>query len=368
MPCPIILANAGTPLMWASMLHMLIGNAVLGAIEARILTQFFKAPAGKTMGLMIPANYVSAFLGSFLINTTLVQSVPLNLYNAWRFIWLMVAAMYYLTLAIEWPFIAFAFRGTSRALRKSIISSLTVQTATYVPLFLWYYLASGVSLYTTMNIVPLSDISLPQNVHLYYISPTDGSVKSRSLTNPPEQTLFDLKSRNKDDRLFVQKSPDNPTTWDLFARLETEQYDKPNLVLISKSFTTSAAPDFRSTIDKPSIGSTDMNFGPAASFASAHPGPWYFSSGYWPVEGLFASNSTTDARFAFSLETPFAAWRIRNATHLPSDHLIFQLGDNQICILDPATKRIALITQARGPIVTLTTPTSTRPAITRPTE
>jgi len=366
MLCPIILANAGTPLMWFTFLHMLIGNAVLGLIEAGLLTRVFKAPPGKTTALMILANYVSAFLGSFLINTAFVQSFHLNLYNAWRFIWLMVAVMYLLTLAIEWPFIALAFRGTGHWLRKSITASLFVQTATYVPLFLWYYFASGVSLYTTMNIVPLSDIPLPQNVHLYYISPTDGSVKSRSLTNPPEQTLFALQSHNKDDRLFVQKSPDNPATWDLFARLETEQYDKPNLVLISKAFTTSAAPDWRSTVEHPSIEPTHMNLGRAAQLGSAATSPWQYWSGFWPVEGLHATNSTTGTRFAFALETPFAAWSVRNATHLPSDHLIFQLGDNQICILDPATKKIALITQARGPIVTLTT--STRPAITRPTE
>lgn len=40
-------------------------------------------------------------------------------------------------------------------------------------------------------------------------------------------------------------------------------------------------------------------------------------------------------------------------TPLPNDYVVFQLGDNQICILEPGTKRIALLTKGRGPAVVI---------------
>gem|GEM_PF-5709571 len=35
------------------------------------------------------------------------------------------------------------------------------------------------------------------------------------------------------------------------------------------------------------------------------------------------------------------------------DFVVFQLGDNQICILQPLEKKLALITHGKGPIVAL---------------
>lgn len=33
----VVLANAGTPLMWAGMLHLVIGNAIIGIAEGALL-------------------------------------------------------------------------------------------------------------------------------------------------------------------------------------------------------------------------------------------------------------------------------------------------------------------------------------------
>jgi hypothetical protein len=56
---------------------------------------------------------------------------------------------------------------------------------------------------------------------------------------------------------------------------------------------------------------------------------------------------------SFSFETPFVAWSVRNATHLPSDRILFQLGDDQICVYDPEKKEIALLAEGRGPIAVM---------------
>ncbi len=40
---------------------------------------------------------------------------------------------------------------------------------------------------------------------------------------------------------------------------------------------------------------------------------------------------------------------VRNATHLPGDAVLFQLGRDQICVLDPVRRQVALLARGRGP-------------------
>ncbi len=44
---------------------------------------------------------------------------------------------------------------------------------------------------------------------------------------------------------------------------------------------------------------------------------------------------------------------IRNAVQLPSDKALFQLGENQICVFDPATRQVALLWRGRGPVAVM---------------
>ena len=51
------------------------------------------------------------------------------------------------------------------------------------------------------------------------------------------------------------------------------------------------------------------------------------------------------------VHAPFVQWRIRNGTHIAGDYGVFLLGKDQICIMDPEKKRIALIARGFGPVV-----------------
>jgi hypothetical protein len=42
-------ANAGMALMWAGMLHLVIGNALIGLLEGVLLGRFFGVPSGKAI-------------------------------------------------------------------------------------------------------------------------------------------------------------------------------------------------------------------------------------------------------------------------------------------------------------------------------
>jgi hypothetical protein len=96
-----------------------------------------------------------------------------------------------------------------------------------------------------------------------------------------------------------------------------------------------------------------FNIGDVSRLGTAGKSGWRFWSGFWALEGLNGENAKDGRRLHLSLETPFLEWYIRNATQLPGDQVVFQLGRDQICILDPDAKKIALLARGWGPIVAI---------------
>jgi hypothetical protein len=344
-------ANAGTPLMWAGMLHLVFGNALIGLGEGLLLAWLFSVPKAKSVSVMILANYASAWVGGLFIRGAIVHALPMDLSNGWRWFWVMVAVTYCMTLLLEWPFIAWCFRGTPDWLRRSARATLVTQSASYVLLFGWYWMASGTSLYTKMNVVAPADLSLPESVLVYFIAPADGNVYRRQLAGGGEQKIFELHSTDRNDRLFVRPSTTDTNRWDLVARLDTKDRRDARFVDVLTNLLVEAAPDWRSRhTDPPQYEGTWFSFGKVQGIGSVTNSQWEFWAGFWPVEGLRASNKATSERTRFSYETPFGAWTVRNAVHLPSDKVLFQFGDDQICVFDPVSRRVALLWHGRGPV------------------
>lgn len=341
-------ANAGTPLMWAGMLHLVFGNTLIGLLEGFLLGCMFRVPRGKAIVAMIAANYTSAWLGGLLIRGAIVKALHMDLTNAWMWFWIMVAVTYCLTLLLEWPFVAWGFRGTQGWLKRSVRGSLVVQSVSYILLFGWYWMASGTSLYTETRIVAPGDLSLPESVMVYFIAPSDGNVYQRRLTGAAEQKVWELRSTNGKDRLFVRPSTLDPNRWDLMARLKTGD-GNPKLVTILTNLLVETAPDWRST----HYEGMPPNFGKVQRLGSAANSEWKFWAGFWPVEGLQASREGTGEQLRLSYETPFGAWTVRNAVHLPTDKVLFQLGGDQICGFDPERRRVALLWRGRGPVAVI---------------
>ncbi|HQC42513.1 MAG TPA: hypothetical protein PLV91_03470 [Verrucomicrobiota bacterium] len=347
-------ANTGTPLIWATGLHLFYGNALIGLGEGLLLARLFSLPKGKCVTAMIVANYASAWLGVVLIQGAIVDALPMDLNNGWMWFWVMVVATYCMTLLVEWPFIAQRFRGTQAQgwFRRSVRASLVVQSASYILLFGWYWLASDISLYTRMDIVAPADLALPESVHVYFISPADGNVYKRQLTGGSGQKIFELNSTERYDRLFVRPNITDSNRWDLVAHLDGYG---AHLVDVLTNMMVEAAPERRSssyTGTPLNEGTTLRNSGGAQRLGSATNSHWKFWAGFWPmpIEGLEASNETTGESVRFSYDTPFGAWRVQNTFHLPSDKALFQLGDDQICAFDPVRRQVALLWKGRGPV------------------
>jgi hypothetical protein len=105
---------------------------------------------------------------------------------------------------------------------------------------------------------------------------------------------------------------------------------------------------------------------PASALGAALRSDWEFWPGYWPIEGLRGVNKSGDTR-QIALETPFAAWQVSYVTLLPTDKVLFQLGERQICVYDPAARTVALVARGRCPIPVLDDAAATTHATTGPT-
>ncbi len=337
--------------MWAGMLHLAIGNALIGILEAVLIAWRFRVSRRKAAALMILANYFSAWLGGVFLNRRLLGSLDLDLNNGWRWFWIMAVFTYLLTLLLEWPFVALCFRRVEHWFARSFQANVLAQSASYSLLFGWYWLASGTSLYTELHVTSPAALCLPQNVVVYYISNKDGSVYRRPLAASEPIKVCDAHSTNSDDRLFMRPSSNGAGTWDLVARLETSGSREPELLNVLTNLAVDAALDARAAnTSPPKFEGTSFNFGPASSLGGATNTQWEFWSGFWPIEGMVAENKTAGEKLHFCYETPFGAWTVRNAVHLPSDKVLFQLGDDQICALDPKSRAIALLWHGKGPV------------------
>lgn len=335
-------ANAGTPLMWAGMLHLLFGNALIGFGEGLLIAFVFKRPKTRCVGLMIAANYFSAWVGGWTLTGGLAARLDWNLYNAWQLFWLFVVAAYLMTILLELPFIALCFWRQDKWFRRSFKASLLAQTVSYVFLFGWYWGASGKSLYTRMNVVPPSEIRLPDNLEFYYISAQDGRIHQGS------QVLGNITSTNRNDRLLIRPIAGQTNQWELAIRLDAWRDEDATISTVLSPVECRAVAAEPSEEHRPTGRDTWFNFGEALAIGGQSNTNWEIWTGFWPAEGMRFKNNQTGERTRFAWETLFSQWNARNAILLPDNQVIFQLGEDQICVVELPTKKIALLARGRG--------------------
>ena len=341
-------ANAGTPLMWASVIHLVFGNAFIGLIEGILLSWIFKRPKWKSILILIAANYASAWAGSYLTFISLNPLADITIENLRLWFLVFVIIAFLITLLIESPFFWFALGSQKRTIQRVAKATLLIHGISYTVLLGWYWMPSGTTMMTQLEVVPASDLLPTEPYALFYISPEGNQVLQSNLLGSKRMILCDVPSHHKNDRLFVRKNMTD--CCDLLIHLETDEMGGDREELIAPGFSKLAPIERRSAegnLEKPE--GTSFNFGPVPSLASKS--DWEFRTGFWPIEGIRGENEKEGAEFHFSLEIPFVAWEVRNAIHIEGDRIVFQLGDNQICILAPESRRIALITRGKGPIV-----------------
>ncbi|MDF7824440.1 hypothetical protein P4B35_10485 [Pontiellaceae bacterium B12227] len=338
-------ANAGTPLMWAGMLHLMFGNLLIGILEGLLLGWLFKAPKGKAISLLIAANYLSAWAGAFLVERlTRLPDITIENLKPWLIFFFVLA--FILTLLIELPFFRAALRKRERSFRAAIKPTVLIHLISYALLTVWYGMASGTSI-LKLNVVAASELQPAAGYTLYFISNDGKTVIRQPLSSEAPEAICDISSTNRNDRLFARMVQGGG--FNLSIRYDAERprnYTVDTLLLNVAQ--TASQHGLQEKDPQGDPGGTWNNFGEVPALAASN--GWKYRTGFWAGEGI-SGEGPGGENFRYALETPFASWNIRNAISLGDSLLVFQLGREQVCILDHHSKRIALLARGRGPLV-----------------
>lgn len=342
-------ANAGTPLMWASMLHLVFGNTIIGLFEGLLLAWMFKCSKWKAILILIAANYVSASAGGFFVADYLASLPDITIQTLQLWFLGFVLAAFVVTLLVEFPFFWFVLRSREHSLRRALVATPVIHGVSYVLLFGWYWMASGTSMMSKLEVVSADEMEVLESYALYFISREGDQVLRMGLNDSGStQPISEVAAHHRNDRLFVR--PRDGSGFDLLVYLDSEDRGSETEARVLEDFSEQAPVEWLiSEGHSEETKGSQSNFGPVPTIGAAS--DWEFRSGFWPVEGLSGDNKKTGETVHFSLELPFVAWPVRNATHIAGDYVVVQLGDDQICMIHVQSKKIALIARGKGPIV-----------------
>ncbi len=349
-------ANAGTPLMWAGMFHLLIGNALIGTGEGAIIARLFKVKYSRSIGIMILANYFSAFAGGVILYTFAGNSWIANptLYTMPKVIWTLVVTSFLLTIVLEWPFCLWILRANTSSAKvvtkTAIIASLIAQVASYGVLVPWYYLISAKSLYTDVDIDRSLSFAKGSPALIYFISAADGAIYRVNADGTNRRKVFDFDIKATDAELRT-KSIKNSGAKELWL---TDYPNSEKDTLICKDLSADAFLTRGRVLHIGDATSQSYDFHHRISdLRTQNERDWEVDAGFWGYEGITADNRKTHEHLKVAFEAPFIlGWFVRDATILPGDQVVYRLGD-QIIILDLNRRKIGLLAVGRSPVVTL---------------
>ncbi|MFH1228525.1 MAG: hypothetical protein V1701_11575 [Planctomycetota bacterium] len=339
-----VYANAGTPLILAGIFHLPIGNAIIGLIEGLIIFRFFKTNKILSILAMVIANYASMFAGMFLMGILYGKTENvISIYNVTYALMALLFTFFLITLIIEWPFCFVLFIKQGKKITRSLYAVIIVNTISYILLIPFYWLFSGLSLINGTELDKTLSFVKDDKAWVYYISPNDGDIYRAKLNGTSVQKIKDAKISGKYKQLFLRPADEKPYM-DLWVLDKENSLKGPEYLIISH------------VIDHVTVSSyqKEKDFAPwfkSVDFRPDEQRDWDVYTGFWSIEGLSAKNKKTGQHFWIALETPFIDWSMRNLTILPNDQVIFQLGDNQIIILDLNSRKLGLITKGRSPVV-----------------
>lgn len=393
-----LLANAGTPLMWAGCLTLFVGNFFIGVVECWIASHVLRRELRQ--GPFVLANYVSMLFGIGLVYALAPLREPV-LENPFRwglpfllFSWLLAFA---LTVVVEswfvrralaagerdrsifdvpreddiFPTSNSALDGASTARRlladlrgnasrprepgaatSALRLSLVMNLGTYGALTLIVLLLGGIEALTSFRHVDPRELR-PPGGWVYYLSHQDNSVW---------RVRFDGAKRQ---RMIAPKKIQRPSTWVRLvfddrsgsgqARLYLWEAGDPRAVIHGVVAPSSAIPTpvplhegvpLRDKANALEIGTGTFGFRSTFSFSKVSAD---VSVGYWAAEGIEIGGSR------YRCETPVLALVWRSPTVLPDGKIVATLG-NAVVLLNPKTMRAATLAAGYGPAVALDEP------------
>jgi hypothetical protein len=340
-----VLADAGTPLVWAGLAHLLVGNFAIGIGEGLLIAWLFKTDRNKTTSLSVLANYFSAFCGMFFVSWLAADKVRPNLYQAPCVLISAAVATYLLSIILEWPFIAVCFKKRVNWFSSSWKASFIAQTASYALLVPYYLTYSNISLFTLTHLDASYSQWADKKAVIFYISNSDNHVYRIDLSGTQPQLASTVTIAEKRSKLFLKEAADG-NKYDLYAVEFGFDLDRQTKIL-ENVWAKASAPVC--DIYQSYQSAREHVRGPIPDLRPENEKNWTVSTQFNAIDGLTFENTNTGKRFRLALETIFFGWGLRCATILPGDQIVFEAGD-QVCILDRPTMKLAAVANGRGPV------------------
>ncbi len=338
-------------LLWAGIIHLILFNAAIGIGEGMLLRAKYRVRRKTALRFMIASNYFAMSIGGLGIVWLIRNYVPFNLYSAWKLVPVSYLAVFIITALFKFPFVLRCMRRRSRRVSRALKVSFSFHAPTYIFLIIWYAAASDISVYMEASL----DQTLTFVSHIpgfcYFISAEDGDIHRRNIDGSALHNVAPLNSSDRDDRLIVRS---DSTAHGILYAIKHQERDGIIEIPIISNFTlsrtvlrTERLP--RSTpkqiIDLRDVSDRELKY-------HIHQERYKGLEITFPFDFLgFEGGPKLNAeKIRLSLHTPFASWRVSNVTVLPGNQAVFQFG-RQICVFDPASRRLGLIAKGQGPLV-----------------
>ena len=364
-------ANMGPSFNARFEFHLLFLTWIIGIVEGLLLCTLFRAWRPRVWMFriffsMIAANVASAWLGMQFLNSRYADQImgDITIENLIPVFWTMVCVTFVLTMIIEFPFFLAALYGRKWLVPKAMTATLILHCISYSRLFFCTYGGEeSMNMVTELQVVPALAFEMKEDYDLYYISPDGKNVLRSDLAGNDKEVIATLDMEGIPDRLcacprkVTEEIQDNKkhksvqricweSGFDLYVLMNINGKYETKLLL--EHFSPHSAiklfgGEYKGGWDIETWGDfrNFMSFGDVEK--------WEFNSDFW---GWFSVRGIEQGRHArYRILTFFVQWPVRNGTHIAGDYAVFLLGKDQICILDPEKKRIALIARGFGPVV-----------------
>ena len=381
-------ANMGPSFNARFEFHLLFLTWIIGIVEGLLLCTLFRAWRPRVWMFriffsMIAANVASAWLGMQFLNSRYADQImgDITIENLIPVFWTMVCVTFVLTMIIEFPFFLAALYGRKWLVPKAVAATLFLHCISYSRLFFVTYGGEeSMNMVTELQVVPASAFEMKEDYDLYYISPDGKNVLRSDLAGNDKEVIAMLDMEGIPDRLCacprkvteeIQEGTDNKKHKSVQRICWESGFDLYVLMNINGKYETKLLLEHFSphSAIKLSDGEywevwdvkTGGDFRKFRSFGDAE--KWEFDSDSWGwlnVRGIkqgYRPYTISPQRYEqgrharYEILPFFVQWPVRNGTHIAGDYAVFLLGKDQICILDPEKKRIALIARGFGPVV-----------------
>lgn len=285
---------------------------------------------------MVAANYVSYIVGALFYDAMPAPRITLD--NYYVMIALLVFGFYLLTILVEFPFVSLLYWRTSRRWFKALSACVVIQAVSYAGL-VYYYSHTTRDDFGGHHIVALERMDLPDDIVVYYLD-DDGTVYRQRLGSAERSSIASIHPeyvRLKAVRLMNG----DLYRWNLYAEYNGAGHEATKLVV--------ELPEKAKGPLAEKCG-PDMSWNAAPRLAGMSNSRWCFTA---KAQGQLAGLEDKTRYREWGMETLFVYWWVDNVTQLPNDTLLLQLGKDMICLFDPETEQVALVTYGRGPVAIL---------------